>query len=342
MSKTVTIPSYKNPYDVDVNGRKYAYRAGDTLEVPDEVAEVIEHDLDLIIEPLPVPKPGGGSGGDEWFNDGNTHIWITMPEGATSPMLGVCPNGTVTVDWGDGTAPDMLTGTSTSTIKWTPKHEYAGGGEYIITLTASGSMGLLGKSTANAGPYILRHSSSVADNRNYAYRAMIKKVEIGDGVTVGTYSFYDCHELTSVRMPDSVSKIDDYAFNLCNSLTTVIMPSNLNTIGKDGFSGCKALPSISIPDGVASIASRAFYNCYSVASISIPDSVTSIGASAFGNCYYVSVYDFTKHTSVPELGGTNAFAYIASDCEIRVPAALYDEWIAATNWTEYASNIVAV
>jgi hypothetical protein len=53
-------------------------------------------------------------------------------------------------------------------------------------------------------------------------------------------------------------------------------------------------------------------------------------------------YDFTSHTVVPTLASTGAFQNIPSDCEIRVPAALYDEWIAATNWSTYASKIVAV
>jgi hypothetical protein len=53
-------------------------------------------------------------------------------------------------------------------------------------------------------------------------------------------------------------------------------------------------------------------------------------------------YDFTKHTVVPTLASTSVFSGIPSDCEIRVPAALYDEWIAATNWSTYAANIVAV
>lgn len=61
-------------------------------------------------------------------DDGKTRIYIHLEEGRTSPMLGVCPNGTVTVDWGDGTTPDTLTGTSTSTAKWTPNHNYAAPG----------------------------------------------------------------------------------------------------------------------------------------------------------------------------------------------------------------------
>jgi hypothetical protein len=52
--------------------------------------------------------------------------------------------------------------------------------------------------------------------------------------------------------------------------------------------------------------------------------------------------DFTSHTSVPTLAHTSAFKDIPADCEFLVPAALYDEWIAATNWSTLASQIVAV
>ena len=235
----------------------------------------------------------GGGGDDEWFNDGDTHIWITLQEGRTSPMLGVCPKGTVTVDWGDGTAPDVLTGTSTSTVKWTPNHNYAEPGNYVIRLTVDGEMGFIGSS-----PYscILRYGSS-SDNRNYVYQDSVTKIEMGIGVTsIGSYAFYGCHSLASITISDSVTSID----------------------------------------------SSAFYNCYSLASITIPDSVTSIGSYAFNQNYGARFYDFSIHTAVPALSGTNAFAKIPSDCEIRVPAALYNEWIAAENWSTYASQIVAV
>jgi hypothetical protein len=61
----------------------------------------------------------------------------------------------------------------------------------------------------------------------------------------------------------------------------------------------------------------------------------------FNNCTGMAFYDFTSHTSVPTLSNISAFSGIPSDCEIRVPAVLYDEWIAATNWSAYASKIVA-
>ena len=55
----------------------------------------------------------------------------------------------------------------------------------------------------------------------------------------------------------------------------------------------------------------------------------------------MAIYDFTNHTSVPTLENTNAFTGIPSDCKIKVPESLLEEWKAATNWSTYANKIVA-
>ena len=252
-------------------------------------------------------------------DDGKTRIYIRLEEGRTSPMLGVCPNGTVTVDWGDGTTPDTLTGTSTSTVKWTPHHAYAAPGEYVIKLTVDGAMGFYGTTSSNQYSAILRYSSG-SDARNYVYPNSVQKIEIGSGATsIGVSAFYYCSSLASVSIPNGVTSIDSYAFYNCYSLA-----------------------SITIPNGVTSIGAYAFKNCYSLASITIPDGVTSIGTNVFNNCYGVAFYDFTDYTSVPTLANTNAFTNISADCQIRVPAALVDTWKAATNWSTYADHIVGV
>lgn len=46
MAKIVTIPTCRNPFEVTVNNKTYTYTAGETVEVPDEVAEVIESHID--------------------------------------------------------------------------------------------------------------------------------------------------------------------------------------------------------------------------------------------------------------------------------------------------------
>ena len=115
-------------------------------------------------------------------DDGKTRIYIHLEDGRTSPMLGCCPNGTVTVDWGDGTEPDTLTGTSTSTVKWTPTHEYSAAGDYVIKLSVNGKVGLAGSNSSDQYSYLLRYSSGV-DTRNQVYQNAIQMVEIGDSVT---------------------------------------------------------------------------------------------------------------------------------------------------------------
>ena len=233
---------------------------------------------DDLAELIAAIEAGGSGGGGEVTppttpTDGKTRVYIHLEYGRTSPMLGVCPKGTVTVDWGDGTKPDTLTGTSTTTVKWTPTHEYTAPGDYVIALTVKGTMGFYGNSTSNQYSGILRYASG-ADTRNRAYQNAVQKVEIGEGVT----------------------SIGDYAF----------------------------------------------YYCYSLASITIQEGVTSIGNNAFYNCYGMRYYDFTALASVPALSNTYAFSGIPSDCQMLIPAALYDEWRAATNWATYAKYMVAV
>jgi hypothetical protein len=333
-------------------------KTGDTASIP--------WDADKgFAEAIAGIQAGGGGSDEEWFNDGDTHIWITLPEGRTSPMLGVCPNGTVTVDWGDGTTPDKLTGTSTSTVKWTPRHEYTDAGNYIIRLTVDGEVGFAGAQATKGGTYLLRNASG-SSGPNYAYVNAITKLEFGDGLTkfsnyvfcwcasikssvipntaVGVVAgmFLGCYGLESVIISDGVKEIGMSAFYDCHSLKSVVIPDSVTSAGSDVFYNCYALTSVTIPRSFTSISSGMFRNCYALASVVIPDGVTSIGSNAFYNCYSVKFYDFSKHTVVPTLGGTNSFGTLAEDCEIRVPASLYDEWIAATNWSKFASNIVAV
>lgn len=53
MSEIITIPSCRSPFTVDVNGEIYSYPAGETVEVPDEVAEIINRHIDMQPEAEP-------------------------------------------------------------------------------------------------------------------------------------------------------------------------------------------------------------------------------------------------------------------------------------------------
>ena len=171
-------------------------------------------------------------------NDGKTRIYITLGEGRTSPLLGCCPNGTVIVDWGDGTTPDTLTGTSTSTIQYTPTHNYTSPGNYVISLTVNGTCGFLGSSTSNDYCYLLKHSTA-ADIRNRYYQDAITKIEFGDGVTrIGFSAFSSCYSLTSITIPYNVTSIGSYTFRWCIPLTSITIPDSVTSIGANAFQNC--------------------------------------------------------------------------------------------------------
>ena len=249
-------------------------------------------------------------------DDGKTRIYIHLEEGRTSPMLGCCPNGTVTVDWGDGTEPDTLTGTSVSTVKWTPTHEYSAAGDYVIKLSVSGSVSFAGINSSNQYSYLLRYSSG-ADLRNQVYQSALQKVEIGDGVTsIGVFAFTYCSSLSSITIPGSITSIGVFAFAYCYTLSSITIPNSVTSIGNNAFYNCYSLSSITIPDGVTSIDSNAFARCSSLSSITIPGSVTSIGNSAFQTCSSLS--SITIPDGVTSIS-SNAFNSCYSLSSITIP-----------------------
>lgn len=72
--------------------------------------------------------------------------------------------------------------------------------------------------------------------------------------------------------------------------------------------------------------------------ICLPATTTSISATALSG--FSGTLDLSLCTAVPTLAAGVLTA--ADTLKIRVPAALYDSWIAAANWSTYASYIVPV
>ena len=271
-------------------------------------------------------------GGEEWIGDGKSHLWIEIgAEGGIDVSLYFyqsVSNG-VTIDWGDGSA----TETVSSNMYRYASHTYTKSGKYIITLDAAEGCSLEFGDGNSTG--------SVMGTSSFN-RCTIKKLEIGGDVSsIGRYAFNGCGALTDVKILDGVKYTSDGVFKSCDSLVRVELPNSLTSIGTSAFTSCYSLQNIKLPDSLTLIDSNAFQIC-PFTHIEFPSSVKTIKSYAFDNCTNMKVYDFTKHTAVPTLGGTNTFNKIPADCEIRVPAALVDEWKAATNWSTYASQIVGV
>ena len=103
------------------------------------------------------------------------------------------------------------------------------------------------------------------------YNKSIYKIIISPGVTsIGTMSFMDCYNLSSIDIPNTVTSIPSLAFWGC------------------GIEG-NGITSLVIPEGVTSIEDRAFH-CGKLSTVYLPKSLTFIEATAFEGTGMHKVY----------------------------------------------------
>ena len=102
--------------------------------------------------------------------------------------------------------------------------------------------------------------------------------------TIGSYTFYECRNLKSLKLPSGVTEIGSSAFEDCRDLTSLTIPSGVTEIGSSAFKGCTGLTSLSLPSGVTEIGSATFCGCTGLTSLSLPSSITEIDSYAFKGC----------------------------------------------------------
>jgi len=129
--------------------------------------------------------------------------------------------------------------------------------------------------TENDVRYTMEHDS----------KAVLRSVEFTEGViSIGNLAFYECAQLTEVKLPSTLEKIGDSAFYGCTALPAVELGNKLTTIGGAAFYECSALKEILLPSSLTTLGASCFKNCTGLQTLTIPESVTSIPGSAFENC----------------------------------------------------------
>ena len=108
---------------------------------------------------------------------------------------------------------------------------------------------------------------------------------------LGEEIFLSCTSLSSAELGEgSVNTGTRRLFTYCSSLVEVKLPNTLTSINNDTFARCTSLSSIDIPSGLVNIGSQAFATCSSLTGAVLPASINSIGRNAFNYTYSVVQY----------------------------------------------------
>ena len=105
---------------------------------------------------------------------------------------------------------------------------------------------------------------------------------------IGRNAFYQCKGITSVVIPEGVTKVAKWAFLLCNALESVTLPTTLTEIGDFAFRECK-LSSVELPENLIALGQQAFCKNENLTTITLPASLTDIGSDVFSNTNLLSV-----------------------------------------------------
>ncbi len=155
--------------------------------------------------------------------------------------------------------------------------------------------------------------------------------------------FENCFSLMSIRIPDSVTTIDNWAFFHCSdalfdtnripgvrlvdgwvvgyedSLSGNLDLTGIRGIADNAFCDCSKLTSVVIPKSVTVVGASAFDNCTRLTSVTIPKSVTYIGPKAFRGCTALASVAIPK--SVTSIGGY-AFDQCTALASVAIPKSV--------------------
>ena len=155
----------------------------------------------------------------------------------------------------------------------------------------------------------------------YINNRRVSSIDVPDGVTrIPVYAFDGCDGLRSVTIPESVTFIGEGAFKGCSSLPSITLSDNTQSIGNDAFRGCFGLTEVSLGSSVTFIGNSAFSGCSNLTGISLGSALDSIGDYAFNGCSGLRTVEIPDGTSSI---GERAFYGCSEIEEIVVPDSVY-------------------
>lgn len=140
----------------------------------------------------------------------------------------------------------------------------------------------------------------------FSYTPWLKARQAENPLVIVNHIVIDGQTCTGdVVIPDGVTSIANYAFSsdlglatACSTqMTSIIIPDSVTRIGSSAFAACTGLTGLCLPDSLTKIENWAFASCSNLTRITVPASVTSMGESIFRECSGLTIRGYADSTA---------------------------------------------
>ena len=113
---------------------------------------------------------------------------------------------------------------------------------------------------------------------------------------IGSWAFYNCHQLEHLTIPEGVTEVGDAAFYGCTYLQNMTLPSTVQEIGDNGFALCAKLQKIHVKATTPpTIKAKTFFDVNRRIPVYVPDEVVD----AYKDDPYWSEFDIQGESKAP-------------------------------------------
>ena len=146
-------------------------------------------------------------------------------------------------------------------------------------------VGYSGNNTDITVPAEIENTPVTVIGENAFADSYVTSVSLPDSVTrIEKSAFFDCKSLLQIDFGKNVESVGRYAFFGCNNLISISFGESLKEIEEYAFNSCSAIESIVFPDSLEYLGNHSFYLCSSLFKVFIPDSVSKLGIEVFKSC----------------------------------------------------------
>lgn len=144
-----------------------------------------------------------------------------------------------------------------------------------------------GNTVTSVGEYAFYRSTELPGITSVKLPETVSRIGIG--------AFYECQRLADINLSQNVSSIGDNAFYKNIRLKSVGDISGVEIIGSGAFNGCYVLQNMTLPDGLKAVNDYAFNDCKAFTEVTLPSTVKTVGEYSFSGCTSLTTVTFAAN-----------------------------------------------